>query len=145
MDVMPTLLELVGGSTTRPPDGLSLVPLMLDPDAPWRDEQFLWNSAEKYRAIRDDCAVRNPCYWYAEYEDGQHELYELNSDPYQLMQLLPNAVTGYEGQPGWTDPQNPVLVALKARLAAAYAEGGGVNWPPCKVTSKKCTPTSDPD
>ena len=125
LDVTPTLLELAGGSTTRPQDGQSLVPLLLDPSTPWREDQFLWNGSEKYRSVREDCAVRNPCYWYTEYEDGQRELYELHSDPFQLTQLLPNPVTGYPGQAGWNDPSNPTLVGLKARLATIYAQGAG--------------------
>jgi arylsulfatase A-like enzyme len=142
LDITPTLLELAGGSTTRLPDGLSLLPLLSDPNVPWRDDQFLWNQAERYRAIRDDCAVRNPCWLYVEYMNGERELYDLQTDPFQLNQLLPNSVTGYPGDPAWTDPANPLLLELEARLAAAYVQGGGGVWPDCKPGSSRCLPAS---
>jgi arylsulfatase A-like enzyme len=145
MDVTPTLLQIAGATTTRPPDGLSLVPLLTDPNAEWRADQFLWSVGMKYRAIRDDCAVRNPCWLYVEYMNAERELYDLSADPYQLTQLLPNAATGYAGQPGWEDPANPVLLELQARLAAAYTQGGGTVWPDCKAGTSGCIPAPDSD
>ena len=55
---------------------------------------------------------------------GEHELYRLDTDPWQLQQLLPNAVTGYPGADGFSD-SHPVVVDLQTRLAALKRAGGG--------------------
>jgi membrane-anchored protein YejM (alkaline phosphatase superfamily) len=129
LDVYSTLLDIARGTVQRPQDGMSILPLLSDPEAPWRTEQFLWNKQEQYRALREDCAVRNPCWLYVEYENGERELYDLHTDPYQLDQLLPNPTTGYAGVAGWEDPDHPTVVSLRTRLADLYAAGGGTRWP----------------
>ena len=48
------------------------------------------------------------------------ELYNLTDDPYELQNLMPNAVTGYPGVPGW---DTPGVLALQARLEQAILTG----------------------
>ncbi|MBI2798009.1 sulfatase-like hydrolase/transferase [Candidatus Saccharibacteria bacterium] len=128
VDVYPTLLELTGLTTALPADGRSFVQLMRGDTTGWRTDQYSQNgvpssaSADDFDLVRDDCAVRTPCYKYTQYRGGERELYNLTDDPYELVNLLPNPVTGYAGQPGWDD-NNPVVVELKARLAAHLSAG----------------------
>ncbi|MBI2705422.1 MAG: sulfatase-like hydrolase/transferase [Actinobacteria bacterium] len=128
VDYYATLLELSGLSTTLPTDGRSFVQLMRGDTTGWRTDQYSRDGAPNstpandFDLVRDDCAVRNPCFKYTEYRDGERELFNLTTDPYELTNLLPNPVTGYAGQPGWDD-NNPVVIDLKARLAAHVATG----------------------
>ena len=133
LDVYSTLAELAGAPILRPQDGMSIVPLITNPNAPWRNDQFLWNGKgdDAYRTLREDCAAPghlppNPCRVFIQFEDGQEELYDLNVDPFQLTNLVSNAVTGYVGQ---LEPQDPVVVDMRTRMLAAFEAAGGGKWP----------------
>ncbi len=82
LDLGPTLYELAGAP--RQTDGISLVPLLNDPNAPWRTELFF----EKESAGNYDNAVwgalRRGDWKYVKYWDGEEEFYNLNTDPYEL-------------------------------------------------------------
>jgi arylsulfatase A-like enzyme len=69
-------------------------------------------------------SVSNPpdCYALIRWKNGEEELYDLTTDPYEMTNLLPNTTTGYPGVPGW-DASNAVVQALEASLNAHLAAG----------------------
>ena len=82
IDLAPTLAEWAGAQTPPFVDGRSLVPVLSDPEAPWRTrllfEHRLGNNA--YDAIRtssDEVFIKYP-------RTGETEYYDLKKDPYQL-------------------------------------------------------------
>ena len=82
IDLAPTFAEWAGAETPSSVDGRSLVPVLSDPEAPWRTrllfEHRLGNNA--YNAIRtssDEVFIRYP-------RTGETEYYDLKRDPYQL-------------------------------------------------------------
>lgn len=107
-DLAPTFAAIAG---IRPPgqvDGRSFLPLIADPDRPWR-RSFLIERREMETheisggAILD--AIRTDRYTYVEYGDGERELYDLVRDPYQLDNAVSTA-------------KPALLQAFSARLAA---------------------------
>src|SRR5215213_9874573 len=98
LDIPPTLLDLAGVPWSDL-DGRSLVPVFLaggKRPAGWRDEVFVeglvWHM------------LRTPEWAYIEWDDGEKELYDMYTDPYQLQSLH-------------ADPDKADLIArLSARL-----------------------------
>jgi arylsulfatase A-like enzyme len=135
-DVTATIAELAG-ATTPTIDGRSLVPRLSGEAAP-RDAAYISlpvinDDAEftvrPWFSIRQDCVVHTPCYKIVKYPPSVYqnvsygtewELYNLTADPYELQNLMPNAVTGYAGVAGWDTPE---VLALQARLEQAIVDG----------------------
>jgi choline-sulfatase len=95
IDIYPTLLELAGAPPRGDLDGVSLKPLLTDP-----------NEAEKPALItflRGNHAVRSGDWLYVRYRDGGEELYDRSGDPDEYINLA----------------GDPRYAALKQRLAAA--------------------------
>lgn len=84
LDVAATILALAG--VERPADGRSLLPLVADPSARWRDEVLL-EGFGVYRAVPAWAVLRGPRWKYVEYASGERELYDLENDPYELESL----------------------------------------------------------
>jgi arylsulfatase A-like enzyme len=126
LDVLPTLLELTRASTTLAMDGVSLVPLLNGDTSGWRTSQWEHHgnprtpAPDDFDTIRQDCVVMDPCYQYTRYVNGERELYEMRSDPFQLTNRLENPTTGYEGS---VDASDPVVVALDDELDERIAAG----------------------
>jgi N-acetylglucosamine-6-sulfatase len=127
VDFAPTLAEIAGIEPADFVDGRSFLPLLEDPDLPWR-ESFLierrqfeaqyveltagsgMTSAELDQAAQFD-GIRTTEWVYVEYGTGERELYDLASDPHQLENVVATA--------------DPALVAaLAARLAELRLCGG---------------------
>jgi N-acetylglucosamine-6-sulfatase len=99
-DFAPTFADLAGAEFGA--DGRSLVPLLGgDEDLPWRTSILL----ERVPTQRGYEAVRTGTYKYVEYNNGEKELYDLKSDPYELDNMYESA-----------DPS--LLEDLKAKLDA---------------------------
>jgi N-acetylglucosamine-6-sulfatase len=92
IDLAPTLLELCGAPRPQGMHGRSLVPLLRGERVPWRDSLlieyfsdrvFPWVASMGYQA------VRTKRYKYIRYVDlaGMDELYDLDTDPYELANL----------------------------------------------------------
>lgn len=79
IDLTPTILDAADATALREPDGRSLLPLAADPTTAWRREILLENVGS--------AALRSRRYMYAEHPDGERELYDLGSDPFQLESL----------------------------------------------------------
>jgi len=93
MSVYPTLIELCGLTPKPELDGVSLLPLLRAPDAPWERPAVM-----TYQ--RGNHAVRSERWRYIRYADGSEELYDHSNDP--------NEWTNLADDPGRQD--------IKARL-----------------------------
>jgi N-acetylglucosamine-6-sulfatase len=102
-DFLPTFSNLAGLPPPDSVDGRSFAPLLdarqgNDP-ASWREafEVRHWddkNDAPAYESVTPVPpyrAVRTQRYLYVEYEAGEHELYDLRKDPYELRNLYDSA------------------------------------------------------
>lgn len=113
IDIAPTFAELAGAEIPNTVDGLSLVPLLKDPAAPWRENILLehWPANEGVGAlIPEYYAIRSAKWKYVEYVSGEKELYDLLNDPYEMENLA--------GKKKYRDIQN----ALAEKLAALKKE-----------------------
>ncbi|MCG3129566.1 MAG: hypothetical protein FLDDKLPJ_00300 [Phycisphaerae bacterium] len=87
IDLAPTILEWAGYAPSRiVSDGVSLVPLLTDPEAARREEVLL---QVYYRGAHEDirepgcAAVRGERWKYIEHDTGELELYDLAGDPFE--------------------------------------------------------------
>lgn len=90
IDLAPTFAELAGAPIPDFMDGISLVPLLKNPAAGWRDALLLehWPTDEGVGSmIPEYYAVRSAEWKYVEYVTGETELYDLVNDPYELQNL----------------------------------------------------------
>jgi N-acetylglucosamine-6-sulfatase len=93
IDLAPTLLELAGVSRVREMQGSSLVPLFQAKRVAWRTKFLIEYNSDKvfprilqmgYKAVRNE---RWKYIHYLELED-MDELYDLQSDPYEMKNLI---------------------------------------------------------
>jgi arylsulfatase A-like enzyme len=95
IDLAPTILEAAGALPGRVQDGISLFTLMRDPGRELGRDLLLENGhgAGGVGALK---AIRTYRYFYAEHRTtGEHELYDLARDPWELRNLDHDA--GYDG------------------------------------------------
>jgi arylsulfatase A-like enzyme len=95
LDLYPTLIELAGLAMPDHPEGVSLLPLLRDPDAAWDHAAISTNDFGNH-------AVSTDRYRYIRYVDGSDELYDMQSDLNEWHNLA----------------GDPELSAVKAELAA---------------------------
>lgn len=87
IDLAPTFAELAGAKIPNSVNGMSLVPLLKDTNAIWRDSLLIehWVTEEGVGSkIPEFYAIRNSQWKYVEYSTGEKELYNLINDPYEL-------------------------------------------------------------
>jgi N-acetylglucosamine-6-sulfatase len=99
IDLAPTIVSLAKATPGRVMDGINLLPLTRDP-AVSTDRSILFESVDL-----DIYGVRRGPWSYNRYSDGEDELYNLDSDPYQLTNVA----------------DDDGLASLKASLAADLA------------------------
>lgn len=90
IDLAATFVELAGGVFPDSVDGVSLVPLLENANAEWREDILLehWRTEEgEGSMIPGFYAVRTMDWKYVVYETGEKELYDLVNDPYELNNL----------------------------------------------------------
>jgi arylsulfatase A-like enzyme len=90
IDLAPTFADLAGAPIPDSVDGVSLVPLLENASAPWRDAILLehWPTKEGVGSIIPEFySVRTHQWKYTEYVTGECELYDLVHDPYELQNL----------------------------------------------------------
>jgi N-acetylglucosamine-6-sulfatase len=83
-DLAPTILQVTGGHAGLAQDGLSLLPLVRKPKfEPRRDllVEGLYPFGQRVRFA----AIRTRQWFYAEYDNGERELYDLVADPDETM------------------------------------------------------------
>jgi N-acetylglucosamine-6-sulfatase len=109
IDTTAAVVELSGATARRVLDGLSLTPLLADVDAPW-----------KTAALVESGKTNGICtgnYRYIEWSNGDKELYDMTSDPYQL--------ENKQGQSAYKDIQESCATALASLEVCA---GGNCAW-----------------
>ena len=84
VDVAPTLLDLGGVPAPAPLDGTSFAARLFDDRLPGPDAVYLEALFSGNPSSRSFEAVRTDRYVYAEYGNGNRELYDLVADPFQL-------------------------------------------------------------
>jgi len=84
LDIYPTLVDLCGLPASKQAEGRSLVPLLKDPKAAWE-----WPAVMTMG--RGNHAVRSDRWRYIRYSDGSEELYDHNSDPWELRNVAKEA------------------------------------------------------
>jgi arylsulfatase A-like enzyme len=86
-DLAPTFAAMAGVEPPSFVDGRSLLPLFEDPAQPWRHSFLIQRreleTHEMTGAARFD-AIRTEDWTYVQYGDGEHELYNVTEDRYQL-------------------------------------------------------------
>jgi len=108
IDLAPTIAAIVGTEPHAPVDGQSLLPLIADPSAAWRDALVLeqWHEREDMRFD----AVRTANRKYVRYANGEEEVYDEDADPYELDNLA--------GRPEWAAEKGRLAAHLDSLLAA---------------------------
>jgi N-acetylglucosamine-6-sulfatase len=102
VDIAPTFAELAGATPGGPVDGRSLVPLLNAEENAWRTSVLM-----QYQGPRSEgdsptfWAVRAGGWKYVELATGETELYDLENDPYELVNVV-------------TEPENAERVASLA-------------------------------
>ena len=84
LSIYPTLLQLCGLPTRDDLEGVSLQPLLNDPDAAWQHVAMT-----TYQ--RNNHAVRSQHYRYIRYADGSEEFYDHRVDPHEWKNLAGQA------------------------------------------------------
>ncbi|MDP3069009.1 MAG: sulfatase [Opitutaceae bacterium] len=118
VDVYPTLADLAGLKPPANLEGVSLRPLLTQPDAPWVRPAF----TQVQRGDFPGHSVRTPRWRYTEWDGGKQgvELYDHESDPGEMKNIV-------------ADPRHAAVIAeLKAlvnknwpvRVAGGVAEAG---------------------
>ena len=104
IDLFPTLTELTSVPPKEDNDGVSLVPLLKDPDATWdRVSTTYLGEPGCYSLSADD--------WrYIHYANGDEELYHIAQDPYEWKNLASNP------------EQAPKLTEMRALAPTQFAE-----------------------
>lgn len=84
LDLYPTLHELCKTGSDQHLDGISLAPLLQDPQKTWARPAVI-----EFR--RGNAAVRSERYRYIRYRDGGEELYDHQTDPHEWHNLAASA------------------------------------------------------
>jgi N-acetylglucosamine-6-sulfatase len=124
IDLAPTFAEIAGIEPPGFVDGRSFLPLLEDPETPWRrafllerrqlEAQVIERSKLPARELEDAArfsGIRTARWTYVEHGTGERELYDLRADPFQLDNIAAKI-----------DPM--AIAALSKRVAAlAQCEG----------------------
>ena len=95
LDYASTMADAAGVTPGISQDGMSLMPLVADPSATLPRDGFVIEHHALKDAIPDYCGVRDHDWMYAQYGDGEEELYDLDPgsptyDPYELQNQASN-------------------------------------------------------
>jgi arylsulfatase A-like enzyme len=102
MNIYPTLADLCGLPITDQLDGVSMKPLLQNPDSPWQRPALTTHG-------RGNDALRTRTHRYIRYADGSEELYDHRTDPMEWDNLA--------GQPG----SEAIIARLKQWLPESNA------------------------
>jgi arylsulfatase A-like enzyme len=108
VDLAPTIADFADVTPPIPLYGRSFKPLLVNPGVAWRDGLLI--EVLGLDATMNQQAVRTKDYVYAEYQNGDRELYDLAVDPFQLENVVDD--------PAYAS----VRAALRAQLNALRPE-----------------------
>ena len=84
MDLLPTICELAGADSSGV-DGRSMVPLLSNPAAPWRDYLLVEAEERGWHSVRmrkfNQITQSHDNLLYIRWNDGFEELYDYENDP----------------------------------------------------------------
>ena len=109
IDLAPTIAALMGAELPGSVDGRSLLPLLDDPSAPWRDALVLEQLVD-HNGRPAFVGLRTADRKYVRYASGDEELYDEAADPYELANLA--------GAPAWTAEKERLAAQLDRWLAS---------------------------
>ena len=84
LSLYPTLTQLAGLPNKKSNDGPSLVPLLNKRDAEWPHRSITFLDRP------DNYSISDKRWRYIHYDNGDHELYDIESDPFELTNLAPS-------------------------------------------------------
>jgi arylsulfatase A-like enzyme len=84
LSVYPTLCDVAGLEIPSHCEGISIAPLLRDPNAEWNRPAITTHGFQRH-------AVRSQEFRYIRYEDGSEELYDEIQDPYEWKNLAGDA------------------------------------------------------
>lgn len=84
VDIGATIAEYAGVTPELPQNGKSLIPLLTTAAPDWKEEVLLERNGNGPFTFY---GIRVPGWKYVEYTKGDKELYDLNTDPYELQNL----------------------------------------------------------
>jgi arylsulfatase A-like enzyme len=126
LDIYPTLVELSGGTSEPPLEGVSLKPWLQDPDLPSdRAVVTTWHQGNH--------AVRSERWRYIRYQTGLEELYDHQSDPDEFHNLAGEADLESVKEdlarwlPEYNAPYQP-LPSSEMQILLRLAEGDASIW-----------------
>jgi N-acetylglucosamine-6-sulfatase len=90
-DIAPTFAGLGGAQTPRFVDGRSIAPLLEGEPASWRTAGLIENRRSRKQHRPAFAGLITGKRTYVEYENGEKELYNLGTDPYQLKNAYQSA------------------------------------------------------
>jgi N-acetylglucosamine-6-sulfatase len=93
IDLAPTLLDLAGVEIPEYMQGRSILPLLGDPDSPWRDAFYYSYYREAPYPAPTARAIRTDRYKYIEYPAREAELFDLERDPREQIDLHATAAS----------------------------------------------------
>jgi N-acetylglucosamine-6-sulfatase len=117
IDLAPTFVALAGATPKRTMDGLSLLPIAASPSASAGRDIVLEAGPKTVDGPMTFTGLRTGRYKYVEYATGERELYDLQTDPYELDNLA----------------GDPSVAGVEHTLAQELAEVRNCSGPACDV------------
>ncbi len=108
IDLAPTIAEWAGVSAPGAVDGISMVPILMDPSSTWRKDILFehWPTEEGVGSmVPEFFSIRTMEWKYTEYKTGEVELYDLVNDPYELQNIA--------GKKAYKEIQSELAVKLQ--------------------------------
>lgn len=132
LSLFPTLTQLCGLPEKAACDGPSLVPLLKDSNAPWP------HYSVTYMATPETYSISGRTHRYIHYRDGSEELYDIQQDPYEWI----NLATLSDSANRLAEFRRAAPAAFAPRVEPSFESLTELRWHPA---SSETAPPSRPD